>query len=59
MIPYDRYLELMRVDEAEVLARFERLQRRMKEANREYSEADVEADLKEATQLVRSRKRKR
>ena len=58
MIPYEQYQKFIQVDEAEVLVRFERLQKRMEEVNREYSDEEVENDLREATALMRARKRK-
>jgi hypothetical protein len=58
MIPYEQYRKFIEVDEAEILARFDRLQKRMEEANREYSDEEVENDLREATAVVRARKRK-
>jgi len=58
LIPYDQYVRLMRADEAGVLKRFDALLDRMRRINARYSEEEVEADLREATKLVRSRKRK-
>jgi len=58
MIPYEQYRKLIQVDEAEVLVRFERLQKRMEEVNREYSDEEVDDDLQEATEIVRARKRR-
>ena len=45
-------------DEAEVLVRWERLRKRMEEANRDYPDEEVETDLKEVTALLRARKRR-
>jgi len=56
MIPYDQYLKYVQIDEAGVLARFDKLVERMAVANARYSEAEVEADLVEATRAVRQRK---
>jgi prevent-host-death family protein len=58
LIPYDQYVRLMRADEAGVLKRFDALLDRMSRINAQYSEDEVEADLREATKLVRTRKRK-
>jgi prevent-host-death family protein len=58
MIPYEQYQKFVQVDEEEVLARFEKLQKRMEEVNREYSDEEVENDLREATAIVRARERK-
>ena len=48
----------MQAKEAKVRERFKRLQKRMEEVNREHSDAEVEVDLREATKLLRDRKRK-
>ncbi len=56
MIPYDQYLKYVQTDAAGVLARFDKLVERMAIANARYSEAEVEADLAEATRAVRKRK---
>ncbi len=40
MIPYEQYQKFIQVDEAEILVRFERFQRRMEEVNREYSDEE-------------------
>jgi prevent-host-death family protein len=58
MIPYEQYQNLVRIDEAELLVRFEKLLKRMEQANREYSDEEVESDLREATETVRARKRR-
>lgn len=58
LLPYDHYVRLIHADEAGVLKRFDALLDRMARANARYAEAEVEADLREATKLVRSRKRK-
>jgi PHD/YefM family antitoxin component YafN of YafNO toxin-antitoxin module len=58
LLSYDQYIRLMRADETSVLKRFDALLDRMERLNAHYSEAEVEADLREATQRVRSRKRK-
>jgi len=58
LIPYDQYVRLMRADEAGVLKRFDAVLERMARVNAGYSEDEVEADLREATKIVRSRKRK-
>lgn len=58
MIPYGRYQRFVQMDEAEVLARFDRLRKRMAEANACYSEEDVERDLREASRAVRSAERR-
>ena len=57
MIPYEQYAEFVRLDERGVMERFERLLKKMSEANAVYTEAEVEADLKAGTKQVRKRKR--
>ncbi len=57
MIPYEKYQKYLRADADEVLARFDRLRLRMAEVNARYSDEEVEADLREAQRIVRSRKR--
>jgi prevent-host-death family protein len=57
MIPYEKYQKYLRADTDEVLARFDRLRLRMAEVNARYSDEEVEADLREAQRIVRSRKR--
>ena len=58
MIPYEQYQKIKQLDEAEVLVRFDRLLKRMEEANSRYSDEQVEADLRQATRIVRRRRRK-
>lgn len=58
MIPYEQYLKYVQMDEKGVLDRFDRLLEHMEVANAAYSDEQVEADLIEATKIVRSRKRK-
>ncbi|MDE3088332.1 MAG: type II toxin-antitoxin system Phd/YefM family antitoxin [Chloroflexota bacterium] len=58
LVPYEQYLRFIQGDPAEVLGRFDQLRARMTAANARYSEGEVEADLKQATKAVRSRKRK-
>jgi len=55
MIPYEQYLRYVQADEEGVLARFDKLVERMAAVNAHYSEAEVEADLSEATRAVRKR----
>ena len=56
MIPYEQYLKFVQADEAGVLARFDKLLERMAVVNARYAEGEVEADLVEATRIVRKRK---
>jgi len=57
IIPYEQYLKYVHADEAGVLKRVDALLERMARVNAKYSEEEVEADLLEATKIVRSRKR--
>jgi hypothetical protein len=57
-VPYEQYLAFVQADEAGVLKRFDEVLARMALVNAQYSDGEVEADLKEATKAVRSRKRK-
>jgi hypothetical protein len=52
----DRYRKLVAGIEHEVLARIERLLERMDQASSQYSDQEVEADLRDATQELRKRK---
>ena len=56
MIPYGQYQKFVRMDESEVLSRFDRLLERMEIVNARYSDEEVERDLHEATREIRSRK---
>jgi prevent-host-death family protein len=58
LVSYDQYLKFVQADEAGVLKRFDDILARMAVANQEHSDEEVEADLKQATRRVRSRKRK-
>jgi prevent-host-death family protein len=58
LVPYDQYLKFVQADEAGVLKRLDNVLARMTVVNAQYSDAEVEADLKEATRIIRSRKRK-
>ncbi|MCL4487042.1 MAG: type II toxin-antitoxin system Phd/YefM family antitoxin [Chloroflexi bacterium] len=58
LVPYDQYLKFVQADEAGVLRRMDTVLARMAEVNAKYSDAQVEADLKEATRTIRSRKRR-
>jgi prevent-host-death family protein len=56
LISYDQYRKFVAGNEHEVLARIEQLLERMDQANRQYSDQEVEADLRDATQELRKRK---
>jgi len=58
MIPYDQYLKYVQLDEKGMVERLDRALAYMAEVNAQYSDEQVEADLIEATRIVRSRKRK-
>ena len=58
MIPYEQYLKYVQLDEKGVVERLDRALAYMAEVNAQYSDEQVEADLIEATRIVRSRKRK-
>ena len=58
MIPYEQYLKYVQMDEKGVVERLDRALAYMAEVNAQYSDEQVEADLIEATRIVRSRKRK-
>jgi prevent-host-death family protein len=58
LIPYEQYLKFVQADEAGVLKRLDNILARMAVVNAQYSDAEVEADLKQATRIVRSRKRR-
>jgi prevent-host-death family protein len=57
MIPYAQYQRFVRMDESEVLSRFDKLTKRMQEVNARYSDEEVESDLNAATRELRPRKR--
>jgi prevent-host-death family protein len=56
LISYEQYRKFVSGNEQEVIARIERLLERMEHANNQYSDKEVEADLREATQDLRKRK---
>lgn len=58
LIPYEQYLKFVQAEEAGVLDRVDRALARMAELNASYSDEEIEADLAEATKMVRARKRK-
>lgn len=57
LVPYEDYLKFVQADESGVVKRFNDLLAHMAVVNAPYADEDVEADLKEATQVVRARKR--
>jgi prevent-host-death family protein len=56
MIPYDQYLRFAGLAESGVLTRFDRAVARLAEANANYGDDEIAADLAEATKTVRGRK---
>jgi len=54
--PYEQYMNFIQADEAGVLKRFDQVLARMAVVNDKFSEAEVEADLKQASRVARSRK---
>lgn len=53
MLPYDQFLNYEKVNEAGVLKRFEAMLARMDAAQANIPDAELEADLKDATRTVR------
>ena len=58
LVPYEQCLKFIQDDPAYVMARFDQLHARMTSANARYFEEEVEADLRQVTKAVRSRKKK-
>jgi hypothetical protein len=56
LISYDQYRQFVAGNSEDVLARIERLLARMVRQNAPYYDAEVEADLKEATRMLRQRR---
>lgn len=50
LISYEDYLRFQELQESEVLANFDRVWKRLAEANAEYSLDDIAADIEEARQ---------
>lgn len=48
LLPYKDFLRYQELQEREILDRFDRLSERMADQNRQYSEEEVEADLRAA-----------
>ena len=48
MIPYQDYLRFQQIQESEVLARFDRVWEKLGELNAEYSDDEIEADIRAA-----------
>lgn len=58
LIPYQMYMRFARADEAGALKRFDALLERMAIVNAKYSDEEVEMDLREASKIVRGRRKK-
>jgi prevent-host-death family protein len=48
LLPYEDFLRYQEMQEKEILARFDLLRERMAEQNRQYSEEEVDADIRAA-----------
>jgi hypothetical protein len=57
MLPYEQYLKYLQLGEKGVLERLDKHLARMAKVNAPYSDEEVEADLIEATKIVRSKRR--
>jgi len=57
LIPYERYLRLIRADEEGILRRFDDLLARMAAAHARFSEEEVAEDVAAAVRDVRKRKK--
>ncbi|MGD8331444.1 MAG: type II toxin-antitoxin system Phd/YefM family antitoxin [Acidobacteriota bacterium] len=55
ILPYDEYVRLERLDEKEVVYRFDRLLERMRERNAAIPESEVADDVRQARDEARSR----
>lgn len=56
MIPYEQYLRYVQLSESGILQRFDEVLARLAVANAQYSDEEIEADLRAATKAVRRRK---
>ena len=57
-MPYDQSPKFTQPDEAGLLKRFNELLAQMAAVNAQYTDEEVQADLKEASRVVQARKRK-
>lgn len=53
IIPYEEYIRSLKLNEKEVLARFDAAIERMRQNNSKYSDEEVEADIEAAIREVR------
>jgi len=56
LIPYEKYMKYVQIDESGVLQRFNDLLIRMAAVNAEYSAEEVRKDIQRARETIRSRK---
>lgn len=57
ILPYEEYVRLIQLSDSEIVARFNRVLARMRSANARFADEEVEADLKQATKVVRKARR--
>jgi prevent-host-death family protein len=58
LVPYERYLRLVRAEEEGILRRFDEFQARMAAANSKFTEEEVARDVAAAVRAVRKRRNK-
>jgi prevent-host-death family protein len=58
IIPYEQYEKFLQTRESRILDHIDYALARMAEVNARYADTEVEADLQQATRVVRARKRK-
>jgi prevent-host-death family protein len=58
IIPYEQYEKFLQTRESHILDHIDYALARMAKVNARYSDTEVEADLQQATRVVRARKRK-
>lgn len=59
ILPYEQYVQYLKMDEAGVHQRFDELLAHMAMVNARFSDEEVEKDLEEATRVVRAQRRPR
>ena len=59
ILPYEQYIQYLKLDEAGVHQRLDETLARMARVNAHFSDAEIERDLEEATRIVRARRKKR
>jgi prevent-host-death family protein len=58
LIPYEQYRKFVQADQAGVLERFDRSRALLAEINARFTDEEIEADLRDATRIVRARRRR-